>query len=374
MLVAMRGHVVGAGAVAAVVIASSLYGCDIPFFSHCSHSGEDCTASRCCADAGLTCYEKDKYWASCKASCTPGIDPGDVGSLQTSWSCNVLSEVKPQAPPDMLAADWTAGTWTTGYWDCCKPSCGWAGKGNFDNPVASCDVQTGQKLNRFDVDSVCQDDFSSTEAAFEGTRAAACADNSPFVVNDGLTMGFAAVNAVEEHQLCGQCFELVFTNEKHSNGAWGGASMNLVGKAMIVQVTNIGGDVTGQHSFDIQIPGAGQGIFHTGCARQYDGFEVDDFDCGTRLGGCEEKSQCDRLPSELQSGCRWRFEWYDWLRQGDATNNPYVIYRRVRCPQRLVDISGSTPLDDGSFAIIDEQEYVSGKAPMDSDPFTSVLA
>ena len=33
-----------------------------------------------------------------------------------------------------------------------------------------------------------------------------------------------------------------------------------MGKSHIIQVTNIGYDVSGDHSFDLQIPGAGQGI------------------------------------------------------------------------------------------------------------------
>ena len=86
-----------------------------------------------------------------------------------------------------------------------------------------------------------------------------------------------------------------------------------MGKSHIIQVTNIGYDVTGDHSFDLQIPGGGQGIFDTGCVRQFPGglfggyYSTDDFDCGVRYGGCADESGCSRLPSELRAGCEWRF-------------------------------------------------------------------
>jgi len=342
------------------ILATLLQGC---WHNQCSQRGEDCRRSQCCAEAGQTCFEKNIYWASCKANCTPGLDPSDQGAYATPWACVTLPKASEdeQTTPSPPSAEWTTGTWTTGYWDCCKPSCGWRGKGRFDRPVASCDARTGQRLEDFNVGSVCDN----------GT-AAACVDYAPFVVNPGLSMGFAAVNAKEEQSRCGQCFELRFTNEKHDNGLWGGSSPSLVGKAMVVQVSNTGGDVTGDHSFDIQIPSAGQGLFHSGCNKQFPGYKVDEFDCAKRYGGCKERDECDGMPWELQAGCRWRFDWYGWFQADDTTNNPYVVYRRVRCPQRLIAISGSTPLDDASLPILDEQAYSDGKAP--TNIFSQVFA
>jgi len=118
---------------------------------------------------------------------------------------------------------------------------------------------------------------------------------------------------------------------------------------MIIQVTNIGYDVTGDHSFDLQIPGAGQGAFSSGCTAQYSGYSVGDFDCDTRYGGCNAKSGCARLPTELQPGCEWRYDWYHWLETDGRTNNPYVNFRRVKCPTQLTDISGSIANDDDSY-------------------------
>jgi hypothetical protein len=103
-----------------------------------------------------------------------------------------------------------------------------------------------------DVKSVC-----------EGGTATSCANNQPFIVNGGLSMGFAAAAVGGPHGLtgddnCGQCYELRFVDKKHPTGNWGGSHPDLIDKTMIVQVTNIGYDVSGEHSFDLQIPGAGK--------------------------------------------------------------------------------------------------------------------
>jgi len=238
-----------------------------------------------------------------------------------------------------------SGTYTTGYWDCCKPSCSWPGKGNVNRPTLSCDANTGQKLFDANEGSVCG-----------GVgRSASCPDNQPFPVSGSLAMGFAAAAVSGSHGLvgdanCGQCYELRFTNQRHS---WGGGSHpELVGKRMVVQVTNIGYDVNGQHSFDLQIPGAGQGLFDDGCTRQFSGYSRGDFDCDNNYGGCNDRSGCQRLPGALRAGCEWRYDWYRWLIAGGASNNPWIDFRRVRCPEQLTNISGSVPNDDGSYPTV----------------------
>jgi len=126
---------------------------------------------------------------------------------------------------------------------------------------------------------------------------------------------------------------------------------------MIVQVTNIGYDVTGEHSFDLQIPGAGQGLFADGCQRQFSGYSQGDFDCDNRYGGCNDRGGCNRLPPALRAGCEWRYDWYQWLQEGGRTNNPYVDFRRVQCPQQLTNISGVIPNDDGWQTALDLSSY-----------------
>jgi hypothetical protein len=197
-----------------------------------------------------------------------------------------------------------------------------------------------------------------------GGGAGTCSDQQPFAINSSLSMGFAAASVSGLHGLngddnCGQCYELRFTDVEHiSNGwPWGGSHPELVGKSMVVQVTNIGYDVIGEHSFDLMIPGAGQGAFNTGCPRQFPGYSSGQFDCNNNWGGCGDIGGCASLPVELQAGCQWRYTWYYWFAANGQTNNPHVDFRRIRCPSRLTDISGSVALDDANFPAINLDDY-----------------
>eukprot|EP00931_Biecheleriopsis_adriatica_P076641 TRINITY_DN5032_c0_g1_i1.p1 TRINITY_DN5032_c0_g1~~TRINITY_DN5032_c0_g1_i1.p1 ORF type:complete len:1220 (-),score=174.28 TRINITY_DN5032_c0_g1_i1:289-3906(-) len=64
----------------------------------CSAAGEDCQSTSCCSQMGYQCYEKDQYWASCRDSCEPGINPSDPPEYQTPWSCKVLGTSPSPAP------------------------------------------------------------------------------------------------------------------------------------------------------------------------------------------------------------------------------------------------------------------------------------
>lgn len=72
----------------------------------CPASG-DCHLDPGCCPSGQKCFEKDKYWASCAATCTPGINPNDEPQYQTPWSCTVLSSAeKPITPIVTCSARW----------------------------------------------------------------------------------------------------------------------------------------------------------------------------------------------------------------------------------------------------------------------------
>mmetsp|Transcript_102313 Transcript_102313/g.294510 ORF Transcript_102313/g.294510 Transcript_102313/m.294510 type:complete len:724 (+) Transcript_102313:91-2262(+) len=82
----------------------------------CNVPGEDCTKSGCCSDAGLTCYEKiPGEWATCKASCTPGLDLFD--SSPGEWTCKALG---PAAP---AAAGWVTEQCAPAGVDCRQKQC-----------------------------------------------------------------------------------------------------------------------------------------------------------------------------------------------------------------------------------------------------------
>jgi len=337
-------------AVAAAAIAAFLQGCGIVRRMECTNSFQNCMKTGCCRDPNAKCYQRDEYWASCKADCEPGytnkcdqILPG--GKIKPAPTTTRTTTTLGADEKDSAELLWEKGTWTTGYWDCCKPSCSWNKKGKVNAPVKACSADTGEVLTDHLIGSVCQ-----------GGLAATCVSNQPFKYNTNLSMAFAAAAVSGDHGLtgdenCGQCFELKFTKEKH--GSWGGAHPDLLHKRMVVQVTNIGKDVKGDHSFDIMIPGAGQGIFTKGCTAQFPRYSEKSFDCGKNYGGCEKKADCKKLPEELRDGCEWRFDWYKWKAANGKTNNPFVWFRRVRCPIQLTEISGSIPLDDAMYDAVE---------------------
>ena len=140
---------------------------------------------------------------------------------------------------------------------------------------------------------------------------------------------------------CGRCVDLRFTDRRHQPGNWGGAHPDLVGNALIVQVASIGCGVIGSHSFDLHMPGAGQGLFSYGCERQFLGVGKDAFDCGRWCGGCGTREECTRLPAGLRPGGEWRFGWLLWLKEGWRSNRPWARHRRTPCPEVVLRAGGT---------------------------------
>lgn len=102
------------------------------------------------------------------------------------------------ATPTILAA--SGAGFSTRYWDCCKPSCAWSKKASVSKPVATCDRNYHGRLTDVDAKSGC-----------DNGPAFACANNSPFAVNDRLAYGFAAtaINGGTEASWCCACFKHV---------------------------------------------------------------------------------------------------------------------------------------------------------------------
>ncbi|KAI8145810.1 endo-beta-1,4-glucanase [Fennellomyces sp. T-0311] len=196
---------------------------------------------------------------------------------------------------------------TTRYWDCCKASCSWPDKADVSAPVGACAVD-GVTLVESNEQSGCS-----------GGSAYMCIDNQPWAVDEDLSYGFAAASLAgkDESGWCCGCYELTFTSGEVS------------GKKMVVQVTNTGGDLGNNH-FDLQIPGGGIGIFN-GCQTQWD---APANGWGERYGGISSSSECSNLPSKLQDGCKWRFDWFK------NTNNPSITFKEVSCPAELVKKTG----------------------------------
>lgn len=196
---------------------------------------------------------------------------------------------------------------TTRYWDCCKPSCAWGGKAIVTRPVETCDRNGAPQKG---IDSI------NGVSGCNGGNVFACDSHSPFVVSKNMSYGFAAaaLSGQSEKDWCCACYELTFV------------SGPVIGKKMIIQITNTGYDLGSNH-FDLAIPGGGQGIF-TGCNVQYNGYQG-----GQLYGGIKTRAECNRLPQRQRKGCHWRF---DWFRNAD---NPKVKAKNVVCPKELLNIS-----------------------------------
>lgn len=202
---------------------------------------------------------------------------------------------------------------STRYWDCCKPSAAWPGKASVSAPISTC-----AKDGKTRVDP-------NTKSGCDGGTAFMCANQQPWAVSANLSYGFAAANIAggSEATWSCACYKLDFT------------SAPLVGKSMIVQVTNTGSDLGSNH-FDLQIPGGGVGIFN-GCSAQY-GAPADGW--GNRYGGVSSASQCSTLPADLQPGCNWRFNWFQ------NADNPRYTYSRVKCPKEITAKTGCVRKDE----------------------------
>lgn len=121
---------------------------------------------------------------------------------------------------------------TTRYWDCCKPSCSWAGKAHFSQPVLSCD-KGDNPLKDFTQGTGCN-----------GGTAYSCTNQSPWAVNDTFSYGFAGVYLVKdkvEDAWCCSCYQLKFT------------SGPVKGKTMIIQAHNTAYDVNTANRFSLGV-------------------------------------------------------------------------------------------------------------------------
>jgi hypothetical protein len=223
--------------------------------------------------------------------------------------------------------------YATRYWDCCKPHCGWSSNSP-SGVLASCDA-SDNNLGNADAANSC-----------EGGPAYFCHSNTPWAVSDTLAYGFAAVAALGSSDICGKCYQVDFTGGSQSGSDPGSAA--LVGKSMIVQAINIGGDV-GSGQFDIAIPGGGVGAFNA-CSMQW---SVSPSQLGAQYGGfladCKQSSGGDLAAikscvkqkcmsvfdakglTELAAGCQWFVDWFQ------AADNPKLKYAETACPNDLMN-------------------------------------
>ncbi|CAG9766808.1 unnamed protein product [Ceutorhynchus assimilis] len=196
---------------------------------------------------------------------------------------------------------------TTRYWDCCKPSCAWRenlGQSGKTVPVRSC-TKDGRSTCDIEQETGCY--LNSTKASYM------CSDQGPWAYNETISYGFVAASfkGGDDNSKCCSCVVLKF------QGA-------LLGKKLIAQITNTGGPLFQNH-FDIAMHGGGVGPATFGCWNQWN----------APFGGWGQPNggECDQLPSDFQSGCRWRFNWL-------GVDNPDVEFEEIYCPHELTRITG----------------------------------
>jgi len=81
------------------------------------------------------------------------------------------------------------------------------------------------------------------------------------------------------------------------------------------------------------MPGGGVGIFN-GCTPQWGAPSPNGW--GAKFGGVGSSGECNQLPSQLQAGCQWRFNWFQ------GADNPNINFQQVACPSQLTQITGCT--------------------------------
>lgn len=256
---------------------------------------------------------------------------GSSGMLDAGRDAGRGSEPSPE-PPSFTPLSGGCQGWSTRYWDCCKPHCGWRGNVPGGAALASCS-QADQSIGVND---------SAMSSCQNGT-AFMCHSLAPWAVDDKLAYGYAAIAA--RGDICGKCYQLQFSGRSHNSGDDPGSAA-IAGKTMIVQATNVGGDV-GNGQFDLLIPGGGVGAFNA-CSGQWG---VSNSELGAQYGGflasCKQQGARDHAAikscvmqrctsvfgsrglTELEAGCRWFVEWFQ------AADNPALLYKEVACPQEL---------------------------------------
>ncbi|ODV63994.1 glycoside hydrolase family 45 protein [Ascoidea rubescens DSM 1968] len=280
-----------------------------------------------CCQSPFSCSSHNPYYHQCTTTASTTSATTNTQN-PTSTNTNTFStlytaaynstESQPTSPTNsdevftVIPSGASGSGVTTRYWDCCKPSCSWNGKADVSHPVHAC---AADGFSILDVNA---------QSACTGGSAFPCNNQQPWAVSDSLAYGFAAValGDGDESKTCCACYKLTFT------------SSSIAGKTMIVQVTNTGDDLA-YNQFDIALPGGGMGYF-SGCPVQYGS----DFSWGQQYGGISSQSECAGLPESLESGCDFRFDWFE------GASNPDIDFERVVCPAELVAKSGCSRNDE----------------------------
>merc|ERR1719367_2287199 len=86
-----------------------------PWVKNCSHIGDSCATTKCCAWTGYYCYEKDASWSSCLSVCNPGKEDGGISEKPLVQKGKPVSNPPPNANATFKTAP-------PGPWSCKRKS------------------------------------------------------------------------------------------------------------------------------------------------------------------------------------------------------------------------------------------------------------
>ena len=213
------------------------------------------------------------------------------------------------------------GPFATRFWDCCKPAFSW--------PKAAAKVYAPVDVCQKDgITLVPKDQLTTGKSGCEGGDQFTCSCIQPWVdsVDPSLGYGFAAYNIEGNGQIESACYLAEFQPQDAA-----GKQMKV--RKLILQNINTSKGIT-HGSFDFNLAGGGVGAYDKGCKAQWG------TDWGKTNGGVDNQQACCQLPEGLRSSCLFRFVMFG--------ENPALAStpKRVRCPQGIIDRSGSQRQDD----------------------------
>lgn len=197
------------------------------------------------------------------------------------------------------------------YFDCSKQSCAYP-MSSLESVVESCDINENVLSNPNDA------------PAFDGGDAYICsAQQQPVAINEEYSYAYVSVPTTMmtggSSSTCCRCLEIVL----------GVTTEAGVPKKLLAQIVN-----NGVARFDLQVPGAGIGDYNS-CQERYAGGSYDFGDQQAGFSAAQYTvTACQSLPSILQPGCEWLFNWYDRYAVADHAV-PNMTVSSLCCPPQV---------------------------------------
>nr|AJS10816.1 endoglucanase IV [Rhizopus reflexus] len=254
--------------------------------------GKDWNGPTCC-ESGSTCKVSNDYYSQCHAPESNGNKTSESAHKTTTTTAPakeitttaIASNSSNSSGKYSIVSGGASGNGvTTRYWVCCQASCSWPGKANVSSPVKSCNkdgVNLRYRCNHLQVAHCVRQEhlprrrvWAVSHDTYDGSYSRALAAISPrsnqfkalTVSRDGLT--------VSEDERVRQC-------------KWTNCGQTCPDDYVAVSRSD---------------PGYRKGELM-----------MDSIDCPKAIS----------LPSALQAGCKWRFNWFK------NADNPSMTYKEV---------------------------------------------